>query len=249
MKEYKVPVITGMTILETLFYIKEKLDGSLSYRCSCRMGICGSCGMMVNGKPFLTCHTQVMELESDFLTVKPLPNYPVVKDLVTDFSPLFVNHKSIKPYILGNEAEQQDLEKEYLQSPEELEEYLQFSYCLKCGLCLSACPTAATDHQFPGPQALAQVYRYLADNRDNGDERMDLVDHPHGVWRCHLAGACSQACPKGVDPALAIQLLKRKTGFRFLGFGKNGERAKKAGSQKDAERRPDIPDAPAPTVG
>ncbi|MEE8470993.1 MAG: 4Fe-4S dicluster domain-containing protein, partial [Dehalococcoidia bacterium] len=96
------------------------------------------------------------------------------------------------------------------QAREELEAYVQFAYCVKCGLCMAACPTVATDALFLGPQSLAQAYRYCTDRRAEGvKERFRLVDSPHGLWLCHLAGACSEACPKGVDPALAMQLLKR----------------------------------------
>lgn len=97
----------------------------------------------------------------------------------------------------------------FRQTPQEVEKFLQFSYCIKCGLCYSACPTVATDTKFPGPQALAQAYRYFADNRDDSaQKRLDIVDHKHGVWRCHFAGSCSMVCPKGVDPALGIQMLR-----------------------------------------
>ena len=98
---------------------------------------------------------------------------------------------------------------EFKQTPQDIDNYLQFSYCIKCGLCYSACPTVATDTEFPGPQALSQDYRYFADNRDDASEkRLDTVDDRHGIWRCHFAGSCSTVCPKGVDPALGIQLLR-----------------------------------------
>ena len=98
----------------------------------------------------------------------------------------------------------------YTKISEDVDKYLQFSYCIKCGLCYSACPSVGTDTKFPGPQALAQAYRYFADSRDTATkERLDIVDNRHGIWRCHFAGSCSVVCPKGVDPALGIQLLKR----------------------------------------
>ncbi|MDE2589621.1 MAG: 4Fe-4S dicluster domain-containing protein, partial [Patescibacteria group bacterium] len=107
--------------------------------------------------------------------------------------------------------------KEFLQTPKDVEDYLQFSYCIKCGLCNSGCPTMATDKSFIGPQGLAQAYRYVADNRDKGKkDRLKIVDESHGIWRCHFAGTCSHVCPTGVDPAMAIQLLR---GY-LLGFKK-----------------------------
>lgn len=227
LQSYQVPSRQGLTVLDGLYYIKEKLDGSLAFRSSCRMGVCGSCGMFVNGHPHLACHTQVAELASDVIEVRSLPNFDIIKDLVADLTPLFQKHRSIKPYIIRRDAGEVDNPtREFLQSPAELEAYLQFAYCLKCGLCLAACPTVATDREFIGPQALAQAYRYCADSRDGGNaERFVVVDNPHGAARCHLAGACSDACPKGVDPALGIQLLKRQMALKSIGLGRAQEPA------------------------
>lgn len=210
--KFIVPATRGMTVLDGLLYIKENLDSTLAFRTSCRMAICGSCGMLINNYPHLACHTQIEELHTRILTIRPLPNLPIIKDLIVDLLPLFKNHKAIKPYILRTDvSELDDPTAEFIQSPEELERFLQFTYCIKCGICVSACPTSATDRSFLGPQALAQCYRYCADTRDNGEqERFEIVDTENGIWHCHLAGACSDACPKGVDPALAIQLLKKR---------------------------------------
>lgn len=247
-KEYTVPVSKGMTVLEGLLHIKEELDSSLSWRASCRMGICGSCGMFINGLPRLACQTQILELNSKMITVKPLPNYPVIRDLVPDLKPMFEKHSASKPYILRGDSAM-ELEGELLQYPYELEEFLQFAYCIKCGLCLAACPTVATDRDFLGPQALASAYRYLADSRDEGDlERISAIGGSNGPWRCHFAGACSQVCPKGVDPALAIQLLKREMISRALKLKKKKEAAKVAPPQKEVTPKPGIPKAPEPTV-
>lgn len=211
LQEFLVPLRKGMTVLDGLIYIKENLDNTLAYRSSCRMGICGSCGMFVNRLPRLACHTPVEELETDTIDVKSLPNFPVIRDLVADLDLLFDKHRSLKPYIVGLEVEKAKRpSSELLQSSGELESYAQFSYCVKCGLCMSACPTVATDPLFLGPQALGQAYRYCVDTRDSASkERFREADSRHGIWLCHLAGACSEACPKGVDPAFAIQLLKR----------------------------------------
>ncbi len=219
---FVVPVTRGMTVLDALLYIKENLDSTLAFRTSCRMAICGSCGMLINKYPHLACHTQIEELKARTVTVEPLPNLPVIKDLVVDLSPLFEKHKLVKPYIIRTDtAEMDDPTAEFAQSPEELESFLQFTYCVKCGICISACPTSATDKQFLSPQALAQCYRYCADTRDEGEqERFLLAGSENGVWHCHLAGACSDACPKGVDPALAIQLLKRRLVARAINLTK-----------------------------
>ena len=200
-----------MTVLSALLYAKEKLDHSIAIRFSCRMASCGSCGMKINGLPKLACYTQVAELGDGPVTVEPLDHYPLVRDLVTDFQGFFSKHQSIKPYMIRlDTSEQETSETEYVQSSLELEDYLQFSYCIKCGLCNAACPTLAADPHFMGPQALGQAYRYVADSRDEGaEERIKVLDSAHGIWRCHFAGACSFVCPKGVDPALAIQLLRK----------------------------------------
>jgi succinate dehydrogenase / fumarate reductase iron-sulfur subunit len=201
----------GMTVLNALLYVKEKFDHSIAIRYSCRMAACGSCGMKINGLPKLACYTQVTDYGDKSITVEPLDNYPLIRDLVTDFEDFFVKHESIKPFLIRHDVdEQEDLTREYVQSQREVDDFLQFSYCIKCGLCNAACPTTATDPNFTGPQALGQAYRYIADSRDEGAlERVKALDTEHGIWRCHFAGACTVVCPKGVDPALAIQRLRR----------------------------------------
>jgi succinate dehydrogenase / fumarate reductase, iron-sulfur subunit len=216
----EVPVQRWTTVLDALLHAKSYKDPSIGIRYSCRMASCGSCGMKINGIPRLACYTKVSELEGSTITVEPLANFPHMRDLVTDFSQFFAHHREMQPYVHNEEADIKDKAKlsEFMQIPEDLDKFLQFSYCIKCGLCYSACPTVATDTKFPGPQALSQAYRYFIDNRDNGGkERMDIVDDKHGIWRCHFAGSCSSVCPKGVDPALGIQLLRG----HLLGFSKN----------------------------
>ena len=220
--EYRLNVTEGMTVLEALHEIKAQQAPTLAWRSSCRMGVCGSCGMFINALPQLACQTQVLHLGTDLVTVAPLPNYPNVKDLVPNLEPLIEKHAAIKPFIVHPVSREMETPTgEFLQTPEEREAFSQFTYCIKCGLCLAACPTVATDPLFLGPQALAQAYRYTADNRDCGlQERLEAIDAFHGPYQCHLAGACSQACPKGVDPALGIQLLKRTMVLDGIGFGR-----------------------------
>jgi succinate dehydrogenase / fumarate reductase iron-sulfur subunit len=207
---FRVPVSRWTTVLDALLYVKERSDSSVAIRFSCRMASCGSCGMRINGIPRLACYTKISELGTDTITCEPLPNFPLIRDLVTDFQQFFNHHKNIQPYIQNKHLDP-TMERlgEFNQTPQEVDEFLQFSYCIKCGLCYSACPTVATDTKFPGPQALAQAYRYFADNRDDSaQKRLDNVDQKHGIWRCHFAGSCSMVCPKGVDPALGIQMLR-----------------------------------------
>lgn len=208
---FDIPVQRWSTVLDALLYAKSYLDSTIGIRYSCRMASCGSCGMKINGIPRLACYTKISELEGNTIVCEPLSNFPHIRDLVTDFTQFFEHHKDMNPYIQNENALTSDMKlSEYKQLPEDVDKYLQFSYCIKCGLCYSACPSVGTDTKFPGPQALAQAYRYFADSRDTATkERLDTIDNRHGIWRCHFAGSCSVVCPKGVDPALGIQLLKR----------------------------------------
>ena len=222
---FEVPVERWTTVLDALLYAKAYLDHSIAIRYSCRMASCGSCGMMINGIPRLACYTKIDELNTDTITCEPMSNFPIIRDLATDFTAFFQHHKDMKPYIANDVDRGIDAEtREFLQNPKQLDEFMQFSYCIKCGLCYAACPVVATDKKFPGPQALAQMYRYFADNRDQAaEERLKIVDEKHGVWRCHFAGSCSRVCPKGVDPALGIQLLR---GY-MMGFSKKEKKEPK----------------------
>ncbi|GMV35381.1 succinate dehydrogenase iron-sulfur subunit [Chloroflexi bacterium CFX5] len=238
-EEYKLNVHDGMTVLEALHEIKAEQAPTLAWRSSCRMGVCGSCGMFINNLPMLACQTQVLHLDSDVVTVAPLPNYDNVKDLVPNLEPLIEKHAAIKPFIIHPNSKEIDAPTgEFLQTPEQRDAYSQFTFCIKCGLCLSACPTVATDALFLGPQALAQAYRYTADSRDCGlKERLEALDVFHGPYQCHMAGACSQACPKGVDPALGIQLLKRTLVLDGFGFGKKEKQVSKVAPLADVVKQ------------
>jgi succinate dehydrogenase / fumarate reductase iron-sulfur subunit len=247
---YSVPVTKGMTVLDGLTWIKEHLDSSLSWRSSCRMGICGSCGMFINGLPRLACNNQIVHLHSDSVVVKPLPNYDIIRDLVPDLEDLFGKHRSVKPYLIRKDAAEQNLPSgEFFQSEQELLNYIQFAYCIKCGLCMAACPTVATSEEYVGPQPLTAGWRYLSDTRDEGDEqRQEVLYSSHGVYRCHFAGACSQVCPKGVDPALAIQMAKRDAFMKGFGRGKKRKSSSVIPPVQDWTPRGDIPAAPEKTV-
>jgi succinate dehydrogenase / fumarate reductase iron-sulfur subunit len=247
---FNVPVTKGLTVLDGLHYIKENLDSSLAWRYSCRMGVCGSCGMFINSYPRLACNTQILELESETIHLKPLPNFDIIKDLVPDLSVLFQKHRSVKPFTMRKDMSLDDCPSgEFFQSVEELERYLQFTYCIKCGLCMAACPTVATDLRYLGPQPLTQAYRYNVDSRDDGsDERKEEAIGRHGAFRCHFAGACSEVCPKGVDPALGIQLLKRRAFLAAFGLLPKKELAAVAPQVASAKKREGVPDAPERTV-
>lgn len=214
-QEYSVGVRAGMTVLEALQHIRDEQDATLSWRSSCRMGVCGSCGMVINGQPRLACSTQVLEVSGKTLRVEPLWNFDIVKDLVADETPMFAKHASVQPYLVRREErESAQADAEYRQTPAQLVDYLQFSYCIKCGLCMAACPTVATDGGYLGPMPLTAAQRYNADSRDQGSaQRRGPLEAAGGAFHCHFAGECSRVCPKGVDPARAIQLLKRNLVF------------------------------------
>jgi len=238
--EFQVPVKRWTTVLDALLDAKSYQDSSIGIRYSCRMASCGSCGMKINGVPRLACYTKISDLDTNTITCEPLPNFPYIRDLVTDFSQFFAHHRSVMPFIQNKKADIPDVNElsEYEQSPQELDKFLQFSYCIKCGLCYSACPTVATDLKFPGPQALSQAYRYLADSRDSDkSNRLKVIDTSHGIWRCHFAGSCSNVCPKGVDPALGIQLLRS----HLLGISDNEKKiAKLKDRSTDSSYREDL---------
>ena len=207
-QQYEVPLRGDWVILDALNHVKDKLDGSLSFRWSCRMGICGSCGMTVNGEPKLTCATFLSSYAPGPIRVEPLKNFPVIRDLIIDMSDFLVKLSEVKPWIVRKE-EKPLAEGEFLQTPEELDAYKQFSMCINCMLCYAACPVYGLDPSFIGPAAIALAQRYNMDSRDQGSsERLDVLSQDEGIWSCTFVGECTQVCPKNVDPAGAIQQYK-----------------------------------------
>jgi fumarate reductase iron-sulfur subunit len=205
---YEVPYHQDWVVLDALNYIKDRVDGSLSYRWSCRMGVCGSCGMMVNGEPKLTCATFLSHYMPGPIRVEPLRYFPVVRDLIIEMTDFMGKLASVKPWIV-REDEQPLSAGEYLQTPEKLDTYKQFSMCINCMLCYAACPVYALDPQFIGPAAIALAQRYNMDSRDQGaKQRLEILSQHEGIWGCTFVGECSKVCPKEVDPAGAIQQYK-----------------------------------------
>jgi fumarate reductase iron-sulfur subunit len=202
---FDIPYREDMVILDALNYIKDELDGSLTYRWSCRMGVCGSCGMMVDYKPRLTCSTFLREFYPKPIVVEPLESFPVVRDLVVDMTDFMEKLQAVKPWLIRR-VEASIESGEYLQSPDQVDRYKQFSMCINCMLCYAACPVAAKDPEFLGPAVLALAHRYNEDSRDEGwKERHQAIAVDWGLWDCTFIGECSVVCPKGVDPAAAIQ--------------------------------------------
>jgi len=211
-KDYKIDVGNFTTVLDALIRIKETTDPALSFRYSCRMGICGSCAMVIDGRPSLACETKISDVDKtgEGIDVQAMQGHPLLKGLVTDFDDFFQKHKEVFPWIVRHNLDDKYDDKEaYHQTDKQINEFLPFAECIKCGLCFDACPVENTNKNFMGPQALSQAYRYIADSKDQGRKyRIEALDTLDGAWGCEFSGSCSKVCPKSVDPALAIQLLK-----------------------------------------
>lgn len=184
-------------VLDALANIRAE-DPTLAFRQSCRHGICGACALNVNGLNRLACETRLAGL-GDNIKIRPLPGFPVLRDLVTDLDRLHENYAVVKPYLISRS---QPPEKEHLQSPVERAVLDGLYECILCGACTSACPTFWANPEFPGPQAFLEAARFIMDSRDEGKEerRKVLKD----IWRCHSILNCTNACPKGLNPFKAV---------------------------------------------
>ena len=218
-QEFEVPYIHETSVLEALNYIKDFLEPELSFRWSCRMAVCGSCGMMVNGVPHLACKTFLRDYDNTkVMKIEPLANFPIERDLVVDISDMIEKIERVKPYIIPSEENKnKPLTEGYTQTPQQMELYRQFSQCINCGCCYAACPQYKLNPDFIGPAALTLLYRYNIDSRDAGArERLKIMSQDEGVWSCTFVGYCSEVCPKHVDPASAIQLGKKQSAMDYV---------------------------------
>ena len=205
-KSYQVPCENDWAILDALNYIKENLDTTVAFRWSCHRMVCGSCGMMVNGEPVLTCKTFVRDLP-DKVRIEPLENFPIERDLVVVLDDVMEKLQRAKPYIIRKDPPPED--KEHTQPRSALFKFKQYTMCVNCMCCYAACPQYALDKDFIGPAVLTLAHRYNIDSRDQGkSERLDILADHDGVWDCSFVGACSEVCPKSVDPAAAVQQMK-----------------------------------------
>jgi len=213
-QHYEVPSPEDWAILDALNYIKENLDSTLSYRWSCHMMVCGSCGMMVNGEPSLTCKTFIRDLP-DRIRVEPLANFPIERDLVVVLDDFMQKLPRVLPYIVRNQPPPES--ETMQQTPDALARFRQYTMCINCMICYSACPQYGLDPEFIGPAALALAHRYNLDSRDQGRAvRIDTLADHDGIWNCSFVGACSEVCPKHVDPAAAIQQMKIEASVAWL---------------------------------
>jgi fumarate reductase iron-sulfur subunit len=206
-QRYSVPCQEEWVVLDALNQIKESIDATLSYRWSCHMAVCGSCGMMINGEPKLACKSFVRNYEG-VIRVEPLAHFPIERDLVTVIDDFMAKLARVRPYLIPKEAKAVE-QGEYRQTPEELKRYKQFTLCINCMLCYAACPEYGLIPKFIGPAAISMAHRYNLDSRDGGrDLRQQEIAASEGVWECSFAGACSEVCPEHVDPAAALQQVK-----------------------------------------
>jgi len=197
---------TDKMLLDALMRIKSDVDDSLAYRRSCREGVCGSDAMNINGKNGLACITNLRDLKEP-IVLKPLPGLPVIRDLIVDMTQFFKQYHSIKPYLVN---ETPPPEKERLQSPEEREELDGLYECILCACCSTSCPSFWWNpDKFVGPAGLLQAYRFIADSRDQVTaERLDNLEDPYRLFRCHTIMNCVDVGPKGLNPTKAIGKIK-----------------------------------------
>ena len=198
----------GPMVLDALIKMKSEQDSTLTFRRSCREGICGSCSMNMNGKNGLACTTAIEDLKGD-VTITPLPSMDVIKDLVPDFTHFYAQYASIEPWLKTKTTTPSG--KERLQSPEEREKLDGLYECILCACCSTSCPSYWwNSDKFLGPAILLQAYRWLADSRDEyTGERLDELEDPFRLYRCHTIMNCANACPKGLSPARAIAEIKK----------------------------------------
>jgi succinate dehydrogenase / fumarate reductase iron-sulfur subunit len=212
-QEYKLAVPKGMTVLEALQFIKDNVDPTLSFRAFCRSAICGSCSVKVNGFPKLACKTQVLiEVEkfgSPVLTLEPLDNMEVIRDLIVDWDSPLKRMEEMKPYLIPDpKVVPQSLEEESRVLPQELKKYDRFTDCILCTSCFSSCTALQVDPEYGGPFQLARVYRFAVDKRDALKEERSKIGYAFNMWNCVRCERCADVCPKHVGPVDGIMRLR-----------------------------------------
>jgi succinate dehydrogenase / fumarate reductase iron-sulfur subunit len=219
---FEVKVMSGMSVLEALFQIQDEQDSSLAFRYSCRGAVCGSCAMLINKKPRLACRTQVLEIADEKvlspavygpvavptikigedILIEPLPNLPVIKDLIVDWEPFFEHYRGIRPWF-------EVTTENAMMSQSDVKKVDRYAACILCGLCFSACPAVSRDKKYAGPASLAKAWRFYADTRfKNSEEMLKRVEG--AVWKCDEVYRCVEVCPKKVPPTNAITGFMRR---------------------------------------
>src|SRR5437016_405191 len=208
LREYEVDAPEWVTLLDVLDLIKDRVDGTLSYRKSCRMMICGSCGMRMDGAAVLACKTRMKPIvdEGRVPTISAMGNLPIVKDLVVDMAPFWQKIRAMKPWLQPGYDEV--AEKERIVSQQQMNVIHKEALCIMCGCCVSECNSMESDPEFLGPAALAKGMRFVGDARDQATvDRLEEYNSEHGIWDCTRCYFCNERCPKGVDPRDAIAKL------------------------------------------
>ena len=204
---FELEATKGMSVLEGLLKIQDEEAPSLAFRYACRGAVCGSCAMSINGSLNLACRVLLENLGTRRVVVEPLPNHDIVRDLVVDMDPFWEKYERVRPWL---HAEMSEAE-ESITSESQREKIDQYVNCILCGLCYGACPVMKSNPQFTGPAALAKLYRFLADSReDRDDTTLEQEDAHHGAWGCHTITRCIDACPKQVRPTDGIEGVRRK---------------------------------------
>jgi fumarate reductase iron-sulfur subunit len=213
---YEVPYREDGVVLDALNHVKDTIDATLSFRWSCHMAICGSCGMMINGEPKLACHAFLRDYRGTTVSIAPLEHFPVERDLVIVLDEVMAKLAGVQPYLVSDRPKPLE-EGEYRQTPAQLAAFLPLAQCIDCMLCYAACPQTVLSDGFLGPAALALAQRYNLDSRDQGIAvRARVLAGEDSLFQCSSVGACSAACPKGVDPAAAIQRAKLSASLAWL---------------------------------
>ena len=209
-QSYSVDVNPNDRLLDALMQIKRFQDGSLGFRKSCAHGVCGSDAMQINGKDGLACKTLVKDVanqDGDVVTLAPLRHLPVQRDLIVDQTAFFEQYRRVKPFLINDEPV---AEGERLQTQEERMQFDDTTNCILCASCYSACPVLDENPAFIGPAAITQAFRFISDSRDRGfEQRLDVLDHPNGVWPCQNHFKCTQSCPRSILITKRINQTKR----------------------------------------
>jgi len=255
---YRVQVFPRMSVLDALFVVQREQDRTLSFRYSCRLGMCGTCPVIVNDREALACQTLIENLPADTITLRPLNHLPVIKDLVVDLEPFFDRYRQVKPYFVPPETADGagPAAAQVIRQGEGGRRWVDPALgCITCAICHSACSVVGLNDRFPGPAPLNRAYSLVGDERDGARaERLQATGGPDGVWRCHQLFNCASACPRHIVPTQAIRQLRLDAGgampgplsapLRWLRGRLLPVAAGGASGAPDAPETPDAPDAP-----
>jgi len=211
-RSYPVHTFPRMSVLDALFQIQREQDRTLAFRCSCRLGMCGTCAVIVNGREGLACQTLLERFDGDEITVRPLNHLPVVKDLAVDMEPFFDRYRAVRPHFVPSEATAAAPETLVIEQGKGKRRWVDPALgCINCGICMSSCSEVGLNPSFPGPMALNRALTLVNDERDGARaERLELAGDENGVWKCHQMMSCTASCPRHLSPTRAIRQLRQE---------------------------------------